>query len=86
LKAYLGRVVGSMEESLRSRQCRMVERRWRHLFRCGLDFDGATFRGQEAHFRVVEGVFVIVVQHELADVLILGVGQCLFWDKMGESA
>jgi len=49
----------------------MVERRWRHLFGCGLDFGGTTFR---AHFRVVEGVAVVVVHHELADVLILGVG------------
>jgi len=49
------------------------ERRWRRLFRCGLDFDGATFRGQEAQLRVVEGVTVVIVHHELADVLILGV-------------
>jgi len=67
------RVVGSMEGFLRSRECRMVECRWRPLFGCGLKLGGATFRSYFAQLRVVKGVAVIIAHQELADVLILGI-------------
>ena len=75
-----------MEGTLRSRECRMVECRWRPLFGCGLKLGGATFRGYCAQFRVVKGVAVIVVHQKLTDVLILGVGWCLFRDEMRKGA
>jgi len=64
----------------------MVECRWRPLFGYGLEFGGATLRGYSAQFRVVKSVAVILVHHKLADVLILGIGCCLFRDEMRESA
>jgi len=64
----------------------MVECRWRRLCGCRLEFGGATFRGYLAQLRVVKGVAVIIAHHKLADVLILGVGGCLFRDEMRESA
>jgi len=75
-----------MERDLRSRECRMVECRWRALFGCSLEFGGVTLRGHSAQLRVVKGVAVIDVHHKLADVLILGIGCCLFRDETRESA
>jgi len=64
----------------------MVECRWRPLFGCGLEFGGATLRGYFAQLRVVKGVAVIIVHQKLNDVLILGIGCCLFRDEMREGA
>ena len=64
----------------------MVECRRRLLFRGGLKFGGATFRGYFAQLRVVKGVAVIIVHQELTDVLILGIGLCLFRDEMRKGA
>jgi len=65
----------------------MVECRWWRLVGRGLDFDWRTsFGGQYAHLRVIEGVAVVVVHHELADVLILGVSFCFFGHKVRKCA